>query len=267
MPRISGTVPGLEPETEYEFQVRVVDRFGNAGDWSNVARGTTLAAAGTILSIIYDNGEKIGSPKTATRILSATKMVGETETAFTLPEDQVGQRLYYPGNPDPGESWFTHAILSQGGYDVLEWGGFRDQWVAAESTLYSSYGEETVILRLNNIAAVAGTENFKVVVECRFAVTGSDLNPGTSRILAEVKDGTATYADKYAEDYDYQNEPQLSFTMTGSVLDSDELTGLTVEGVSGSGSNGDMPGSWAAVTALVTYDRLNGTTTITVAAP
>lgn len=267
MPRISGTVSGLDPETTYEFQVRVVDAFGNVGDWSNVATGTTLAGAGTILSIIYDNGEKIGSPKTATRILSATKMVGETETAFTLPEDQVGYRYYFPGNPDPGDSWFYHAILTQGGYDVLEWGGYRDQWVAAESTLYGAYGEETVILRLDNIAAVAGTENFKVVVECRFGVAGSDLNPGTSRIVAQVKDGTATFADMFAEGYDFQNEPQLSFTMTGSVLDSDELTGLTVEGVAGTGSNGDMAGSWAAVTALVTYDRLNGTTTITVAAP
>lgn len=51
MARISGTVPGLTPNTEYEFQVRVVDAYGNPGDWSNVARGTTLGESASFLYI------------------------------------------------------------------------------------------------------------------------------------------------------------------------------------------------------------------------
>lgn len=53
MPRISGTVTGLDPDTTYEFQVRVVNADGTPGDWSNVATGTTLPASGNLL---YFNG-------------------------------------------------------------------------------------------------------------------------------------------------------------------------------------------------------------------
>jgi hypothetical protein len=55
MPRISGTASGLDPDTTYDFQVRVVNAFGVPGDWSNTAQGTTLPSeARAVLLSWYD---------------------------------------------------------------------------------------------------------------------------------------------------------------------------------------------------------------------
>lgn len=90
MPRISGTVPGLDPETTYDFQVRVVNAFGVPGDWSNVAQGTTLAAGDPVGMVVRLYGPEV-SGSIRTGITFVTPNIGEfgygSAEDFDLPPD------------------------------------------------------------------------------------------------------------------------------------------------------------------------------------
>jgi hypothetical protein len=96
MPRISGTVPGLDPDTTYDFQVRVVDALGNVGDWSNTAQGTTLPQSGGFLyfqGIMFSESIYTVHNFTEFRFIVTITGVG----TYTLDRDLTPQIISYNG--------------------------------------------------------------------------------------------------------------------------------------------------------------------------
>jgi hypothetical protein len=110
MPRISGTASGLDPDTTYDFQVRVVNAFGVPGDWSNVAQGTTLPAAGVGVVVRLTGPEVFGSIRSG--IYFITPALGEfgygTDQDFDLPPDGFT-------TGDFPEDFYGNHILHQSG--------------------------------------------------------------------------------------------------------------------------------------------------------
>jgi hypothetical protein len=96
MPRISGTVSGLDPDTTYDFQVRVVDALGNVGDWSNVAQGTTLPQSGGFL--YFNSPHFYTAPDNTIHSVETRYIVTIAgATTFTIDRNLAGYSYTYNG--------------------------------------------------------------------------------------------------------------------------------------------------------------------------
>jgi hypothetical protein len=102
MPRISGTASGLDPDTTYDFQVRVVNAFGVPGDWSNVAQGTTLPEENKFMVIYTSYSEVYGASSNGG---TPGKPIISVETLLTTPNQPT---------------YFTNATI----YDVFQFGSW-----------------------------------------------------------------------------------------------------------------------------------------------
>lgn len=111
MPRITGTVSGLDPETTYDFQVRVVDALGNPGDWSNVAQGTTLGSSPIGMVVRLYGPEVVGTIRSG--IYFVTPDIGEygfgTDQDFDLPPDG------FTTGDFPNDYYGNHILAQSGG--------------------------------------------------------------------------------------------------------------------------------------------------------
>jgi hypothetical protein len=156
MPRISGTVSGLDPDTTYNFQVRVVDANGNPGDWSNVAQGTTLPASGDFLLIEATHGADVYSQD--------LDLVGYITGTGNGSVDGVWVGRWFGGFSGPYQA---------GGQDVLL-SGAQVEWTG------NGRNRSQILVYPVNIAAVTESTSFTLHL---FAAWTSEINDVTDVTL------------------------------------------------------------------------------------
>lgn len=218
-----------------------------------------------ILSVWYDvwNGsswaDSTGNYLSATNVANAVRLEENEEVPIHITSATVGARVALPGGMPPlDETWTHHSIESTDDLPIIEWGG----WMVRSTTSLYSFDEQ-IIIRLDHIAEIAGTENFKIQVACRAGVRTivTDNAPGKTRVLARTYSGDASYKPNL---FDRLGDPNESFRITGKMKKEASLPGLTLDSVIVSGSHGDILGMQADVIATVTYDNLTGAANLTV---
>jgi hypothetical protein len=188
MARISGTVSGLDPDTTYDFQIRVVDANGNVGDWSNTAQGTTLPEASRFIVVYTSYVENYN---------------GEGQPGISL-----STLVTTPNLP----TYFTDAII----YNTNQYGGFDRNNVARGP---APNNEQTGVQYCFVDATEASGVGNPLVISA--SVTHTDLGPGyegfvTGNVWAAVYDGSWSAAFEAIRTIPYEDPATEWDTFTGS---------------------------------------------------